>query len=310
VAVVTGAARGLGRAYARELAARGAKVVVNDLPESGADRVVDTIEASGGTAIASAHSVATRDEAAAIIADALDRYGRLDVLINNAGMLRNAYFEELTEAQIDAIFDVHLRGVFHVTQPAFKAMREQGYGRIVNVSSNTCFGMAGLSNYATAKAGVIGLTRTLALEGEEHKILVNAVLPNAATTIMDDEPIPGFGEDERFQAAFAAVDSRFRPEHVAPLVVFLASPACTMTGECVSALGGRYARVVFALSRGWMSATSEPAAAEDIGEHVSEIMDLGAFADAEGVLVPGQIRDEFEAVATRLETATARLQAG
>ena len=295
VAIVTGAARGLGRSYARELAARGAAVVVNDVPGSeAAAKVVGEIERGGGRAFASLHSVATRDGGRAIVDDALEQFGRVDVVVNNAGFLRNAFFEGLTDAKLADIFDVHLKGVFHVTQPAFTKMRENGYGRIVNVSSNTSFGMGGLINYATAKSGIIGLTKSLALEGAEHGILVNCVLPNARTPIMVDDPIPGFEDDTRFMEAFQGVSDRFDPELVAPLVGFLASPNCELTGEALSSLGGRYARVFYGVSEGWISPPASSVRAEDIEHHLDEIMDSGEFS------VPDQIRDEFEWVAARL----------
>lgn len=295
VAIVTGAARGLGRSYALELASLGADVVVNDIPGSEtAAKVVAEIERGGGHALASLHGVDTAEGGQAVVRDALERFGRIDAVVNNAGFLRNAFFEGLTDSKLDEIFDVHLKGVFHIAQPAFAEMRKSGYGRIVNVSSNTAFGMGGLINYATAKAGIIGLTRSLALEGAEHGICVNCVLPNARTRIMIDDPIPGFVDDTRFMEAFEGVSDRFEPELVAPLVGFLASPNCQLTGEALSSLGGRYARVFFGVSEGWMSPPSTSVSADDIERHLDEIMDSTEFC------IPAQIRDEFEHVASRL----------
>jgi len=300
VAIVTGAARGLGRSYALELAGLGAAVVVNDVPGSEkTGDVVAEIERRGGQAVASLHSVGTRDGGRAIVEDALARFGRVDIVVNNAGFLRNAFFEGLTDEKLADIFDVHLKGVFHVSQPAFAQMRKSGYGRVVNVSSNTSFGMGGLINYATAKAGIIGLTKSLALEGAEHGILVNCVLPNARTPIMVDDPIPGFENDTRFMDAFRGVSDRFDPELVAPLVAFLASPGCELTGEALSSLGGRYARVFYGVSEGWMSPPSSSVGADDIARHIDEIMDSDEF------FIPVQIRDEFEQVAARLSPRTA-----
>ena len=297
VAIVTGAARGLGRAYAMDLARHGAAVVVNDLPGGGAEHVVAEIEAAGGTAGAAEHNVAVPEEAAAVVAEALDRHGRVDALVNNAGMLRNAPFESLRVDQIRDIFAVHLAGTFHVTQRAFGAMREAGYGRIVNVGSNTAFGMAGLINYATAKAGILGLTTSLAIEGAEHGIHVNTVMPNARTTIMDEEPIPGFEADRRFMAAFEGVSHRYEPERTASLVTFLASDACTATGQHFSSLGGRYARVLYAVTEGWMTPGDELASADDVAEHFEEIADAERIA-----LLPASITDEFDLVARALAT--------
>jgi NAD(P)-dependent dehydrogenase (short-subunit alcohol dehydrogenase family) len=275
VAVVTGSGRGLGRSYALELARRGAAVVVNDLAGSeSATAVVAEIKRAGG--------------------EALDRFGRLDILVNNAGMLRNGLFEDLTDAQIDEILDVHLKGVFYVAQPAFRVMREAGYGRVVNVSSNTSFGMTGLINYAAAKAGIVGLTKSLALEGTEHGILVNCVMPNARTPIMVDDPIPGFEDDVRFVEAFKGVSDRFEPELIAPLLAFLASPNCTLTGEVLSSLGGRYARVFYGVTEGWMSPPGTAVTAEQIEDHLEQITSAQEF------FIATQIRDEFEAVAARL----------
>jgi NAD(P)-dependent dehydrogenase (short-subunit alcohol dehydrogenase family) len=299
VAIVTGAARGLGRCYALELARHGATVVVNDLPGSGAGTVVDEIVADGGQAIAAEHDISDPDDARALV-DAARGQGGLAVLINNAGMLRNGRFEDLTVKQIRDILAVHLAGAFFVSQPAFAAMRERGYGRVVNISSNTSFGMAGLVNYAAAKAGVLGLTTSLALEGAPHGISVNSVLPNGASTIMDDQPIPGFTDDERFVAAFEGVAHRFAPELTASLVTFLASPACTVSGQHFSSLGGRYARVFYGVTEGWLSPPDAVATADDIAAHFEQIADSGRVA-----LLPASIRDEFELVAGALARTSA-----
>jgi NAD(P)-dependent dehydrogenase (short-subunit alcohol dehydrogenase family) len=294
VAIVTGAARGLGRTYALDLAARGATVVVNDRPGGGAAAVVDEIEALGGRAIAAEHDISDPDGARALVRTATG-LGHLAILVNNAGMLRNGRFEDLTVAQIRDILAVHLAGTFFVTQPAFTAMRERGYGRIVNISSNTSFGMAGLVNYAAAKAGVLGLTASLAHEGAPHGVAVNSVLPNATSTIMDDDPIPGFADDERFLAAFKGVAHRFEPERTAALVTYLASPRCEVTGQHFSSLGGRYARVLVAVTDGWMSPAGDPVDAEAVAGHFAEIADADRVA-----LLPAGIRDEFELVAHAL----------
>lgn len=295
VAIVTGAARGLGRSYALDLASRGAIVVVNDLSGGGSDTVVATIEAGGGRALASEHDVSDPAAAAQVIADALEAYGRVDILINNAGMLRNGPFDELSVERIRDIFAVHLAGTFFVTQPAFRAMREAGFGRIVNISSNTSFGMRGLVNYAAAKAGILGFTTSLAIEGAPHGIGVNSVLPNGTSTIMDDDPIPGFDQDTRFVNAFAGVSHRFEPERTAALVTYLASPENTATGEHFSSLGGRYARVMYAVTKGWLSPDGEPVDATEVAAHIEEISDAGRIE-----LLPASITDEFQLVAEAL----------
>jgi NAD(P)-dependent dehydrogenase (short-subunit alcohol dehydrogenase family) len=299
VAVVTGAARGLGRTYVLELARHGAAVVVNDLPGARSGAVVAEVEAAGGRALVAEQDVADPDGAAAIVEAALEEFGRIDALVNNAGMLRNAPFTELTTAKVADILAVHLGGAFNVTKPAFAAMRAAGGGRIVNISSNTSFGMAGLVNYAAAKAGVLGLTAALAQEGAAHGILVNSVLPNGTSTIMDDDPIPGFEEDTRFVAAFEAVGQRFEPERTAALVTYLASGACTATGQHFSSLGGRYARVAYAVMEGWMTPPGAMATPQDVADHFDEI------AAERIALLPSSIRDEFELVAAALAGAPA-----
>jgi NAD(P)-dependent dehydrogenase (short-subunit alcohol dehydrogenase family) len=291
VVVVTGSGKGLGRAYALELGRRGASVVVNDIPGTDdAEAVVEEIEREGGRAVSSYQDVSTRAGGQAIVDDALDAFGSLHGLVNNAGILRNNLFEDLTDEQIDSVLDVHVKGAFYVTQPAYHVMKENGYGRILNVSSNTAFGLFGLINYATAKAGLFGLTTSLAIEGAEHGVLVNALFPNASSTIMENDPIPGFAEDERFMAAFDAVAHNYGPETIGPLVAFLVSPACAVTGEGISAMAGRYARVFYGHTRGWLSPSGHPSA-EEIAEHLDQIR------DPEGALIPTSCRDEFEAVA-------------
>jgi NAD(P)-dependent dehydrogenase (short-subunit alcohol dehydrogenase family) len=291
VVVVTGSGKGLGRAYALELGRRGASVVVNDIPGTDdAEAVVEEIEREGGRAVSSYQDVSTRAGGQAIVDDALDAFGSLHGLVNNAGILRNNLFEDLTDEQIDSVLDVHVKGAFYVTQPAYHVMKENGYGRILNVSSNTAFGLFGLINYATAKAGLFGLTTSLAIEGAEHGVLVNALFPNASSTIMENDPIPGFAEDERFMAAFDAVAHNYGPETIGPLVAFLVSPACAVTGEGFSAMAGRYARVFYGHTRGWLSPSGHPSA-EEIAEHLDQIR------DPEGALIPTSCRDEFEAVA-------------
>ena len=299
VVIVTGAGKGLGRAYALELGRGGASVLVNDLPGThDADAVVSEIEGAGGRAAASYQDVTSREGGEAIVAEAVEHFGSLHGLVNNAGILRNNLFEDLTDQQIDAVLAVHLKGAFHVTQPAYRLMSENGYGRILNVSSNTAFGLYGLINYAAAKAGLFGFTTSLALEGAERGVLVNALFPNATSTIMENDPIPGFAEDERFMAAFDAIAHNYGPETIAPLVAYLVSPACSVTGEGFSAMAGRYARVFYGHTRGWLSPTGHPTA-EEIAEHLDQIR------DPEGALVPTSCRDEFETVAALIGSQAA-----
>jgi NAD(P)-dependent dehydrogenase (short-subunit alcohol dehydrogenase family) len=294
VAIVTGSGRGLGRAHARELARRGAAVVVNDIGGEGeqapdADRVVAEIEAESGRAVASGDSVATVQGGQAIVQTALERFGRLDVVIHNAGSFDFGNFEDLTPEQIDNVLAVHLLGAFWVCQPAFKRMMEQGYGRIVLTSSSSgAFGMGGLANYAAAKMALIGLAKSIASEGAEFGILANCILPYA------NAPRGPAAHASRGAAVFADHDllrQRMEPESVSPLVVYLASRACAVTGESFSALAGRFARVFVGLTEGWMADDPYAVNVEQVDERFDEM-----FA-SEGFWIPGALREEQQSVA-------------
>ncbi len=269
VAVVTGAGRGLGRAYARLLAERGAKVVVNDhggsLAGDGADagpaeQVADTIRLAGGEAVASAASVATRDGADAIIETALDHYGRIDILIHNAGNVRPGSLKEMSYEDFDAVLDVHLRGAFNVVRRAFPAMCAAGYGRIVLTSSiGGLYGNRNVANYAAAKAGVIGLSHVAAIEGAADGVTSNVIVPAAVTRMaegIDTSAYPPMG-----------------PELVAPVVGWLAHESCSVSGELFIALAGRVARAVIAESPG----VCRPSwTVEDVGEYLDAIRNIEA----------------------------------
>jgi NAD(P)-dependent dehydrogenase (short-subunit alcohol dehydrogenase family) len=287
VAVVTGGGRGLGRAYCLELARQGTAVVVNDVAPEHADAVVAEIEAVGGAAVASNDSVATPDGAAAIVATAVERLGRLDAVINNAGFLRNGYFEEQTPAMLDAILDVHVRGAFFVTQAAWPVLRSNGAGRVVMTSSaGGMFAMQGEANYAAAKAGVYGLMKALAFEGRTLGISVNAVLPHAATTISVNDPVPGHREHFKPGISEALAPTR-TPEAVAPFVAYLCSPGCAVTGEAFAVGAGRFARVFVAETRGW-TAPDANVSVEDVAAHLDEIRDQGGYR------VPEHLYEEIE----------------
>jgi NAD(P)-dependent dehydrogenase (short-subunit alcohol dehydrogenase family) len=246
VAVVTGAGRGLGRAYALLLASRGAKLVVNDtggsLRGEGADlapaeSVVREIRAGGGEAIASTSSVASSGGGREIIDAALDRFGRLDILIHNAGIVRAAPLAEMSEDDFDAVVDVHLRGAFHVVRPAFARMCKDGFGRIVLTSSiGGIYGNHRQANYGAAKAGMIGLMNVAALEGAAHGVTCNTIVPGAVTRMAE-------GLDT---SAFPPM----APELVAPVVAWLSHPSCAISGEMLVSIAGRVARIFFAESRG------------------------------------------------------------
>jgi NAD(P)-dependent dehydrogenase (short-subunit alcohol dehydrogenase family) len=246
VAVITGAARGLGRSYALLLASRGAKVVVNDpgvsLKGDGVDvgpaqAVVEEIKAAGGEAVASTDSVATPEGGKAIIDAALQHYGRIDILIHNAGIVRRGSLKELSYADFELVVDVHLRGAFHVVRPAFPLMCKAGYGRVVLTSSiNGLYGNRNVANYCVAKAGIIGLSNVVALEGAEEGVKSNVILPGAVTRMAE-------GLDT---SAYPPMD----PDLVAPVVGWLAHESCSITGEMLSSMAGRAARAYTAESPG------------------------------------------------------------
>jgi len=270
VAIVTGAARGLGREYALLLASRGAKVLVNDYgggmdgknATSGpALAVVEEIRKAGGTAAANADSVATPEGGVSIVDHALKEWDRVDIVINNAGITLCNNFVVNSDEDIDLMHAVHLRGAFNVTRPAWKVMVKQKYGRILNTSSCSVFGIPEVTTYATPKAGIIGLTKGLAREGEEYNIKVNAVMPTAFT---------------RMSAQIENADlskwlqENFPPELVAPLAAWLVHEGVPCSGEIFSSGGGRSGRVVLAQARGFQTKDNTP---EEIREHFHEVMD-------------------------------------
>lgn len=246
VAVITGAGRGLGRDYALLLASLGAKVVVNDpgaaisgenVDAGPAHEVVQEIRVAGGEAVACVESVATAEGGQAIIEAALDNYGRIDILIHNAGNNRYASLSEMSYDDFDAVLDVHLRGAFHVVRPAFPLMCEAGYGRIVLTSSiGGIYGNANVANYAASKAGMIGLSNVAAIEGADHGVRSNVIIPAALTRLaegLDTSAYPPMG-----------------PELTAPLVGWLAHESCSATGEMYAGIAGRMAKVFIAETPG------------------------------------------------------------
>ncbi|WP_433415907.1 SDR family oxidoreductase [Microtetraspora malaysiensis] len=265
VAVVTGAGHGLGRSHALLLAERGAKVVVNDvggaLDGSGAStgpaaEVVELIIKNGGEAVVNADSVATPEGAQAIVQAARDAFGRIDVVVNNAGILRDKSFGKMSVEDFDAVIAVHVRGAFLVSRAAFPHMKEQGYGRIVNTSSPAgLFGNFGQANYSTAKMGLVGLTKTLGIEGARANIKANAIAP-IAWTRMTETLLP------------AEFEAKFTPERISPLVAYLAHESCETSGEVFSVGGGRVARVFVAEGPGWRDDAITPEAVRDNWEAV------------------------------------------
>jgi len=287
VAIITGAGGGLGREHALLLASRGARVVVNDLGgsvsgEGGdagpAERVAREINAAGGEAVADTHSVSTPDGGEAVVATALEQFGRIDIVVNNAGILRDKTFHNMTADLLDPVLDVHLRGAFHVTRPAWIKMREQSYGRVINTSSNSgILGNFGQSNYGAAKMGLVGLTRVLAIEGAKYNIKVNAIAP-VARTRMTEELLGAMGE-------------KIEPRLVSPVVAFLAHEDCPVTGEVYSAAGGRIARFFIGLTPGYYN---PQLTVEDVRDHLAEIR------AEDGYIVPSSNSDELSLLVKQL----------
>ena len=291
VAIVTGAGGGLGRTYALELARRGARVIVNDLGGStdgtggasaAADAVVVEIEKNGGEAVASYDSVATPEGGAAIVQAALDAFGTVDIVINNAGTLRDSSFVNLTHEDLQAVLAVHLVGAFNVTQPAFRVMKDKRFGRVLFTSSASgLWGNFGQANYGAAKMGLVGLSSVLAVEGARYGITSNVIAPVAASRMTEGLITPDMK---------ALLD----PELVTPLVVYLVSPECELTHEVFSVGGGRYARVFIGLAPGWFAGKDVRPSVEDIRGHLDQIRAL------ENHLVPTDVSTEAGLLAAAL----------
>lgn len=301
VVIVTGAGRGLGRLYAMDIAQRGGSVVVNDLggtmhgegsDASVADRVAREIERAGGVAVASHDSVASPEGGEAIVRTALERFGRLDAVVSNAGIFQTAEFDKLAPDDWRRMLSVHLDGSFHLSQPAFRVMKAQGYGRFVFIASSAgLFGQPQSAHYAAAKAGIVGLTNVVAIEGAAHGILANSVLPFGVSRMVT-ETIGG--EQVAAESAFLrAID----PELVVPIVVFLASRSCQFTHHNYSAGAGRYARVFVGLAEGWLAEPGRKPTADDIAAHLAEVSATEPFA------VPTSIFDEVAGICARLGIA-------
>jgi NAD(P)-dependent dehydrogenase (short-subunit alcohol dehydrogenase family) len=300
--IVTGAGRGLGRLYAIELARRGASVVVNDLggsmhgsgaDPSVADHVVAEIEGAGGVAVASHDSVDSPEGGAAIVRTAVEKFGRLDAVVSNAGIFNSIPFDELSADDWRHMLGVHLDGGFYLSQPAYRVMKSQGYGRFVFVSSSGgMFGQPLEAHYAAAKAGLVGLANVIAIEGAEHGIRANTVLPfgfsrMVSETVRDPKALEETG--------FLKV---IRPELVVPIVVFLASRACEVSHRNYSACAGRFARVFVGLGNGWLEEADNSPTADDIASHLPEISATEPFS------VPDSIFEEVFDVCARLGITT------
>jgi NAD(P)-dependent dehydrogenase (short-subunit alcohol dehydrogenase family) len=283
VAIVTGAGGGLGRTYALELARRGARVVVNDLggavdgtgaSSSAADQVVAEITEAGGEAVANYDSVSTEEGGSAVVETAVDVFGTVDIVVNNAGILRDKSFAKMTSAEAEAVLGVHLMGSFYVSSPAFKIMKEKGYGRFVFASSGSgLFGNFGQANYAAAKAGMVGLMNVLAIEGAKYDIKANAIAPVARTRMTED--------------LLGPLAEMVAPEQVTPMVVYLCSEANEYTHEIFTVGGGRYGRVFIGTNQGWFAGAGAVPSVEEVVDHLDEIRDITE------PLVPGNSNEEI-----------------
>ena len=287
VAIITGAGGGLGKSHALLLASRGAAIVVNDLggnPDgtgsgtSMAEITVKEIEQAGGKAVANFDSVTTPEGGKAIVQAALEAFGRVDIVVNNAGILRDKSFAKLAPEDLDAVVNVHLRGAFFVTQPAFAAMKDQQYGRIiVTASAAGVFGNFGQTNYGAAKMGLVGLSNVLAVEGAKYNITSNVIAPLARTRLTEDLLGP-FGE-------------KLKPEQISGLVAYLVSEECTLSHEIFSVGGGRVARVFVGLAPGWFGGVDSVPSPEEVRDHIDEI------SATEGFTIPKSAQDELMALA-------------
>jgi NAD(P)-dependent dehydrogenase (short-subunit alcohol dehydrogenase family) len=291
VAIVTGAGGGLGRSHALLLASRGAKVVVNDLggardgtgaPSSEmANKVVEEIKAAGGEAVADAHGVDTKDGGEAIVKTALDTWGKVDIVIANAGILRDRAFHNIEEEDWDKIFAVHVKGSFNVIQPAFRVMRQNNYGRIIVTTSNAgLYGNFGQANYSSAKTAVLGLASTLELEGAKYNIKANVIAPVAASRLTEDVMPP-------------AVLDKLKPELVSPVVAYLCSEECQLSGNIFTAGGGYVGRAAIVESKG---AILPDISIEAVRDSLSQITDMTGAEE---------FTNAFDEVQKRLAPATA-----
>ncbi len=291
VAIVTGAGGGLGRSHAMLLASRGAKVVVNDLgggrdgegkPSSEmANKVVEEIKAAGGEAVADAHGVDTAEGGEAIVKTAMDAFGKVDICIANAGILRDRAFHNITEEDWDKIYAVHVKGSFNVIQPAFRIMRQNNYGRIIVTTSNAgLYGNFGQANYSSAKTALLGFASTLELEGAKYNIKANVIAPVAASRLTEDVMPP-------------PVLEKLKPEFVSPMVAYLCSEECNVSGNIFTAGGGYFGRAAIVEGKG---AILPSPTLEDIRDNFSKIADMTGAEE---------FTNAFDEVTKRLQPATA-----
>ncbi|NQZ95379.1 MAG: SDR family oxidoreductase [Myxococcales bacterium] len=293
VAIVTGAGGGLGRTYALMLASRGAAVVVNDLggasdgtggSSSMADAVVKEITDAGGKAVSNYDSVATPEGGENITKTAVDNFGRVDIVVNNAGILRDKTFAKLEPQNLEAVLDVHLKGAFFVTQPAFRQMKENNYGRIVFAASGAgVFGNFGQTNYGAAKMGLVGLSNVLSIEGAKNNIKSNVITPVAKTRLT-----------EELMAQFP-ID--LSPEYVTPLVAYLCSEECELTHEIFDVGAGHYARIFIGLTEGWTAPAGGPPSLEQLRDNFETVRDTASYDIPSSIA--GETKSMIEAVQKR-----------
>ena len=277
VAIVTGAGGGIGRGIALLLAQRGAKVLVNDYGGNAfgtagstamADAVVAEIRAAGGEAVADGTAVGSVAAANKIRDAALKAFGRIDVLVNNAGIVNYDNVEKISDADLDRVIEINFLGAFRLLRAVWPVMEKQGYGRILNVASNSSLGFGGMTAYAASKSGLMGLTADSARQGQPLGILVNSLLPAAATRMAQSHPdgdsvAPGFNK---------WLSTYFQPEKVAPAAVYLVSKASTIFAEHYSAGAGRISRIAHIATDGYFEDGLTP---ESIAEHIGQIRDTG-----------------------------------
>jgi len=271
VAIVTGAGGGLGRSHALLLASRGAKVVVNDLGgafdgtgagTTMAEKVAEEIRSAGGEAVPNYDGVDTWEGGQAIVKTALDAFGKVDILINNAGILRDKSFMKMEEEDIDKVLSVHLKGAFNVTKAAFPVMRENNYGRIVMTTSATgLYGNFGQANYGAAKLGLVGFMNTLKIEGARYNILVNTIAPIAGTRMTATVMPPDMVE-------------KLKPDYVSPIVAYMCSEECTDSGIIFVAGAGYFSRAVMVEGPGVTLDAKKGISIEDIRDRLADVKKL------------------------------------
>jgi NAD(P)-dependent dehydrogenase (short-subunit alcohol dehydrogenase family) len=280
VAIVTGAGGGLGRRYALHLAARGAAVVVNDVRlgdgEGSAEHVAAEIRAAGGQAVADRNTVATPEGGAAIVATAVARFGAVDAVVANAGIVRRGAFDELSAEDIRAVLAVNLEGALWVTRAAFPILKTRDDGRIVLVTSSAgIYGHGVGANYCASKGGVAGLLRALSIEGQPYGVLANALSPFALTPMTSSSP-----------GLTPEVAGQLDPDQVAPVAVYLASRECTLTGQILTVAGGTVARTFSATTGGWRAPAGTFVTPEAVADNLAQILDPA------GAAMPEKVADE------------------